>query len=95
MPLDNETILNIATLARIKIPENALPALSVELNRIFGWMEQLSEVDTNDIEPMTSVVDSVSPQREDIVTEGGTPEKLLANAPQSDGSFYAVPKVVE
>tara|TARA_E500000331_G_scaffold222968_1_gene213543 strand:- start:24 stop:311 length:288 start_codon:yes stop_codon:yes gene_type:complete len=95
MALDQETVRRIAALARIKVPEGNLSALAGELNNIIGWIEQLSEVDTDGIEPMTSVVETVAPQREDVVTEGATPEKVLQNAPQADASFYTVPKVVE
>lgn len=95
MALDQETVRRIAALARIKVPEGNLSALAGELNNIIGWIEQLSEVDTDGIEPMTSVVETVAPQREDVVTEGGKPEKVLQNAPQADASFYTVPKVVE
>ena len=95
MALDQETVRRIATLARIKLPEENLAPLAGELNNIIGWIEQLSEVDTDGIEPMTSVVETAAPQREDVVTEGGTPEKVLQNAPEAEASFYTVPKVVE
>tara|TARA_E500000331_G_scaffold265872_1_gene257125 strand:+ start:243 stop:530 length:288 start_codon:yes stop_codon:yes gene_type:complete len=95
MALDQETVRRIATLARIKVPQENLAPLAGELNNIIGWIEQLSEVDTDGIEPMTSVIEIVAPQREDVVTEGGTPEKVLQNAPRAEASFYTVPKVVE
>lgn len=95
MALDQETVRRIAALARIKVPEENLAPLAGELNNIIGWIEQLSEVDTDGVEPMTSVVETVAPQREDVVTDGGTPEKVLLNAPQAEASFYTVPKVVE
>ena len=95
MALDQEMVRRIATLARIKVPEENLAPLAGELNNIIGWIEQLSEVDTAGVEPMTSVVETVAPQREDVVTEGVTPEKVLKNAPQAEAYFYTVPKVVE
>ena len=95
MALDQETVRRIAALARIKVPEGNLAPLAGELNNIIGWIAPLSEVDTDGIEPMTSVVETAAPQREDVVTEGGTPEKVLQNAPQTEASFYTVPKVVE
>ena len=79
MALDQETVRRIAALARIKVPEENLAPLAGELNNIIGWIEQLSEVDTDGIEPMTSVVETAAPQREDVVTEGGTPEVKLCN----------------
>ena len=95
MALDQETVRRIATLARIKVPEENLEPLAGELNNILGWIEQLSEVDTDDVQPMTSVVETVAPQRPDVVTDGGTPDQVLLNAPQAEGAFYTVPKVVE
>ena len=95
MALDQKTVRRIAALARIKVPEENLQPLAGELNNILGWIEQLSEVDTDGVEPMTSVVETVAPRREDRVTEGGTPDRVLRNAPQAEGTFYAVPKVVE
>ena len=95
MALDQETVRRIATLARIKVPEENLEPLAGELNNILGWIEQLSEVDTDDVQPMTSVVETVAPQRADVVTDGGAPDQVLRNAPQAEGAFYTVPKVVE
>ena len=95
MAINEATVKNIAKLARIRIPESEATSLAKELSKIFDWIEQLNEVDTNNIEPMTSVVGMVSPKREDKVTDGDYPEKVLANAPDSEGSFYTVPKVVE
>ena len=95
MALDQKTVRRIAALARIKVPEENLQPLVGELNNILGWIEQLSEVDTDGVEPMTSVVETVAPRREDRVTEGGTPDRVLRNAPQAEGAFYTVPKVVE
>ena len=94
MALDQETVRRIATLARIKVPEENLEPLAGELNNI-RLIEQLSEVDTDDVQPMTSVVETVAPQRPDVVTDGGAPDKVLRNAPQAEGAFYTVPKVVE
>ena len=95
MALDQETVRRVAALARIKVQEENLQRLAGELNNILGWIDQLSEVDTDGVEPMTSVVYTVASQREDQITEGGAPEKILRNAPQSDGSYYIVPKVIE
>lgn len=95
MALDQETVRRIAALARIKVPEEKLAPLAGELNNIIGWIEQLSEVDTDGVAPMTSVIETVAPLRTDVVTDGGDPEKVLKNAPQANGAFYTVPKVVE
>ncbi|MDP7667776.1 MAG: Asp-tRNA(Asn)/Glu-tRNA(Gln) amidotransferase subunit GatC [Rhodospirillales bacterium] len=95
MPLDIETVRNIAFLARIKVPEDELDALAGELSNIVDWVEQLSGVDTEGIEPMTSVVEMTLHERDDVVDDGGRREDVLANAPEREDGFFAVPKVVE
>jgi len=95
MSLTKDDVRKIAFLARIRVPDERLEPLAGELNNIVGWVEQLGEVDTHGVEPMTSVVEIATPMREDKVTDGGIPEKVLANAPDGEGPFYGVPKVVE
>ncbi|WP_259780025.1 Asp-tRNA(Asn)/Glu-tRNA(Gln) amidotransferase subunit GatC [Aestuariispira ectoiniformans] len=95
MSLDKETVAKIAHLARIRVPEEDLEPLAGELNNILGWIEQLGEVDTDGVEPMTSVVEMTLRQREDQVTDGNYPDKVLANGPDTAMGFYTVPKVVE
>ena len=95
MSMDKATVARIATLARIRVPEADLDRLAGELGQILHWVEQLAEVDTNDVPPMASVSGAELPFRTDIVTDGGYPERVLANAPEGHDGFYAVPKVVE
>ena len=95
MSLDKATVRKIATLARIDVPDADLEHLSKELSHILGWIEQLSEVDTDNVAPMSGGTDLKLNWRKDEVTDGGQPEKVLANAPDREGDFYAVPKVVE
>ena len=99
MSLDKDTVRKIAFLARIKVPEDALDGLAEELSNIIGWVEQLGEVDTENVEPMTSVADMTWPRRPDEITDGGLAGDVLANAtepePSSEGGFFTVPKVVE
>ena len=95
MALDRETVRRIAYLARIRVPEEALDGLAGELSNILGWIEQLNEVDTTGVEPMTSVVAMEAPKREDVVSDGHYPERVLLNAPAADEEYFAVPKVVE
>ncbi len=95
MSLTKDDVQKIAFLARIRAPEERLEALAQELNGIIGWVEQLAEVNTDAVEPMTSVVDIASPMRDDVVTDGAILDKVTANAPDPHGPFYAVPKVVE
>ena len=95
MSLDEETVARIARLARIAVPEDELAPLATELSRILEWIEQLNEVDTDGVPPMTSVVAMRLAWREDRVTDGGRPEDILANAPDRQDGYFVVPKVVE
>ncbi len=95
MALDKETVAKVAHLARIKVPEERLDSLAGELDGIVNWIEQLGEVDTDGVAPMTSAVEMGLRWREDAVTDGGYPEKVTANAPEPEMTFFTVPKVVE
>jgi aspartyl-tRNA(Asn)/glutamyl-tRNA(Gln) amidotransferase subunit C len=95
MSIDKETAAKVAKLARIRVEDDALPALAEEFNTILGFIEQLGEVDVEGVEPMTSVTPMRLKRREDQVTAGGMPEKVLSNAPDAREGFFAVPKVVE
>ena len=95
MSLDKTTVRNIAFLARIKVPDEELEALAGELSGIIGWVEQLNEVDTEGVEPIASVAEMSLYKRKDVVSDGDYPERVLANAPDREDGFYAVPKVVE
>ena len=95
MAIDAATVRKVARLARIAVPEERLAPLAKELSGILQWIEQLGEVDTDGVEPMTSSEAVTLPMREDVVTEGGDASKVLSNAPKSVDGFYVVPKVVE
>ncbi len=95
MALDEATVARIAHLARIKLPEDQLQPMARELSGILDFVEQLGEVDTAGVPPMTSVVAHDLRRRTDVVTDGGVQDKVLANAPDAVGGFYSVPKVVE
>ncbi len=95
MSLNEDDVRKIAFLARIRVDEARLAPLASELNNIVGWVEQLSEVDTDGVAPMTSAVDIATPLRKDVVDDGDKVEDILANAPDPEGPFFAVPKVVE
>lgn len=95
MSLDEATVARIARLARIDVPAEELAPLASELSHILGWIEQLDEVDTEDVAPMTSVVAMRLARREDRVTDGGRVEDILANAPERQDDYFVVPKVVE
>ena len=95
MAIDAATVRKVARLARIAEPEEKLETLAKELTGIMTWIEQLGEVDTDGVEPMTSAVAVALPMREDVVTDGGDPAKVLSNAPKTVDGFFVVPKVVE
>jgi aspartyl-tRNA(Asn)/glutamyl-tRNA(Gln) amidotransferase subunit C len=95
MSLEPATVRRIATLARIRVEENEVEKLCGELNGILGWIEQLNEVDVTGVEPLTGGARMAMKMRDDVVNDGGYPDKVLGNAPERIGNFYAVPKVVE
>ena len=99
MSLDKATVARIATLARIKVADADLDRMAGELQAIMSWIEQLNEVNTTGVEPMTSAVEVTLPQRDDVVNDGGYADRVLANARepvmQGEGGFFTVPKVVE
>lgn len=95
MSLDKATVARIAHLARIHVPEEDLEPLSGELSTILDWVEQLNEVDTDGVAPMTSVVEMTARWRKDEVNDGACADDVLANAPDAEMGFYTVPKVVE
>lgn len=94
MSLDKATVRKIAQLARLQVTEAAEQEMVGELNAILAFVEQLNQVDTAGVPPMTSVVEMRLRMRADEVTEGGDPESVLANAPERAGDFFLVPKVV-
>ena len=95
MSVDAATVKRIGRLARIRIEEGEVEKYQDELNAILGFVEQLSEVDVDGVEPMTSVTPMKLRLREDKVTDGGYPEKIVANSPLSEDNFFMVPKVIE
>ncbi|HIJ37555.1 MAG TPA: Asp-tRNA(Asn)/Glu-tRNA(Gln) amidotransferase subunit GatC [Rhodospirillaceae bacterium] len=95
MSLDKVAVKNIASLARIEVRDEDLDGLAVELSNILRFVEQLAEVNTDGIAPMTSVAHLELPRRSDQVNDGGYVERVLANAPEQQDGFFLVPKVVE
>ncbi|MEO0466186.1 MAG: Asp-tRNA(Asn)/Glu-tRNA(Gln) amidotransferase subunit GatC [Pseudomonadota bacterium] len=95
MSVSKDDVKKVARLARIAVPYDRLEPLAGELNGILDWIDQLNEVDIDGVEPMTSVVETRLPQREDVVTDGSKAEDVLANAPKSADGFFVVPKAVE
>ncbi|WP_371345920.1 Asp-tRNA(Asn)/Glu-tRNA(Gln) amidotransferase subunit GatC [Ancylobacter sp. IITR112] len=95
MSVDQATVRRVAHLARIAVTEDEVAHLQGELNAILAFVEQLGEVDTDGVEPMTSVIPMTLPLRADVVSDGFYAERVLANAPAAEDGFFAVPKVVE
>lgn len=100
MSVDKATVAKIASLARIKMNDEELDRMAPELSQILDWVEQLGEVDTSQVEPMTAVIPNALRLRDDVVdadplTGGGKREAVLANAPAAEHGFFGVPKVIE
>ena len=95
MAVDAATVRRIAHLARIAVSDEEIEPLQGELNAILAFVEQLSEVNVEGIEPMTSVTPMEMKQRPDVVTDGGIPDNIIKNAPMTEDHFFVVPKVVE
>jgi aspartyl-tRNA(Asn)/glutamyl-tRNA(Gln) amidotransferase subunit C len=95
MSVDTVIVRHIAKLARIAVSDAEVDALVPELNNILGWVEQLQEVDVSGVEPMTAVIPNILRLRDDVVTDGGVRDAVLANAPVAEHGFFAVPKVIE
>jgi aspartyl-tRNA(Asn)/glutamyl-tRNA(Gln) amidotransferase subunit C len=91
----NEQVRHIAKLARIAKSDEEIDRLVPELNNILGWVEQLGEVNTDGVEPLATVIDQKLRLRDDVVTEGNIRDEVLANAPEAQHGFFAVPKVIE
>jgi aspartyl-tRNA(Asn)/glutamyl-tRNA(Gln) amidotransferase subunit C len=95
MAVDTATVRRIAHLARIAVAEEEVEHLQAELNAMLAFVEQLSEVDVEGVEPMTSVTPMELKRREDKVTDGGIADDIVRNAPAAEDHFFLVPKVVE
>jgi aspartyl-tRNA(Asn)/glutamyl-tRNA(Gln) amidotransferase subunit C len=95
MAVDAATVRRIAHLARIAVADDEVEHLREELNAILAFVDQLSEVDVEGVEPMTSVTPMEMKKRPDVVTDGGIPDDILRNAPAREDHFFVVPKVVE
>jgi aspartyl-tRNA(Asn)/glutamyl-tRNA(Gln) amidotransferase subunit C len=95
MSVDAKTVRRVAHLARIAVADDEVEHLKDELNAILAFIEQLSEVNVEGIEPMTSVMPMEMKTREDVVTDGEIPDMIVQNAPLREDHFFVVPKVVE
>lgn len=95
MTIDTKTVHKISKLARIKVPETDIESLKKDLNHILGWIEQLSEVNTDDVQPLYNISLENMPRRDDEINDGNYPNDILANTPEKEFGMFVVPKVVE
>jgi len=95
MSVDTATVRHIAKLARLQMSDADVEAMVPELNNILGWVEQLGEVDTDGVEPLTAVIDQKLRLRDDVISDGDVRDDVLRNAPDAQHGFFAVPKVIE
>lgn len=95
MAVDAAMVERVAKLARLRLEPDQARHLEAEINGILGWIEQLQQVDTDGVAPMTAVIPNHLRLRDDVVHDGGIRDAVLANAPQAEHGFFAVPKVIE
>ena len=95
MKLTREGVQHVALLARLRLTPEEEAAFTEQLDRILIYMEKLNELDTDNIPPFSHALDAVNAAREDVVTNRPDPDRLLANAPDRDGTFFKVPKIIE
>ena len=95
MKIDKNTINKIARLSRIKIDDQESEDYIKDLNSILDWVEQLNEVNTDNVKPLSNISSSILPRREDVSKDKNSSEEILENAPDKLEGFFAVPKVVE
>ena len=95
MSVNEEQVRHVARLARLALGDDEIDRMVPELNNILGWVEQLGEVDTDGVEPLTAVIDNKLRLRDDVVNDGNVRDDVLKNAPDAQHGFFAVPKVIE
>ena len=95
MSVSEKEVRHVARLARLALGDDEIARMVPELNNILGWIEQLGEVNTDGVEPLTAVIDNQLRLRDDVINDGNCREEILANAPDAQHGFFAVPKVIE
>lgn len=95
MDIDTQTVSKIGKLARIAIKDEDKAGYSKDLSSILNWVEQMSELNTDNVPQLFSVTDATLPRRKDEITDGNQQDAIVKNAPQSDYGCFAVPKVME
>jgi aspartyl-tRNA(Asn)/glutamyl-tRNA(Gln) amidotransferase subunit C len=95
MSVNADQVRHVARLARLALGDDEIDRMVPELNNILGWVEQLGEVDTDGVEPLTAVIENKLRLRDDVVNDGDCRDDILKNAPDAQHGFFAVPKVIE
>ena len=95
MSVNEQQVRHVAKLARLALSDAEIDKMVPELNNILGWVEQLGEVNTDGVEPLTAVIDLKLRLRDDVVNDGEMRDDVLLNAPDAQHGFFAVPKVIE
>ena len=95
MSVNAEQVRHVARLARLALGDDEIAKMVPELNNILGWVEQLGEVDTDGVEPLTAVIENKLRLHDDVVNDGNVRDDILKNAPDAQHGFFAVPKVIE
>ncbi len=95
MSIDKNTMLRVAGLASLELSEEELDKMTPRVAGILKWVEQLQEVNTDGVLPLTNGMEMAAPLREDVVTDGNCQDKVLKNAPEQVSGFFVVPKIVE
>ena len=95
MPIDKNQVKKVAKLSRISLDDSKLESLSKDLISILNFVEQLNKLDTNEIKPLTSIIDKSLDARDDTVSDGQIKDQILKNSPEKNEDFFIVPKVVD
>ena len=95
MSVNEQQVRHVARLARLALGDDEIAKMVPELNNILNWVEQLGEVDTDGVEPLTAVIENQLRLRDDVVNDGNVRDDILKNAPDAQHGFFAVPKVIE
>ena len=95
MSIDKDTVKHISKLARISLDDKKIDSLTKDLSSIFKFIEQLNKLNTDKVEPLTSILNQPLRSRKDEINDGKIREKILENSPQKNEKFFVVPKVIE
>ena len=95
MTIDLKTVKHISKLARISLDEKKAEKLATDMNSIFEFIEKLNELNTDNVEPLTSVAETTLKFRSDEVKNQNIREQIIKNSPEDNEDFFVVPKVVE